>query len=106
MAVKRIAVPGAVVQIGVATLLGYALAQAWLVSGRRLRLGWRCRLPSTVVLLRALEARSQLGHAQWIHRRRLAGGGGPGHGAGAGAACWPICWRPQAKASRLARRAT
>ena len=61
MAVKRIAVPGAVVQIGVATLLGYALAQAWGWSaGGALVFGLALSVASTVVLLRALEARSQL----------------------------------------------
>jgi CPA2 family monovalent cation:H+ antiporter-2 len=61
MAVKRIAVPGAVVQIGVATLLGFALAQAWGWSvGGALVFGLALSVASTVVLLRALEDRGQL----------------------------------------------
>lgn len=61
MSVKRIAIPGAIVQIGVATALGGALATAW---------GWHwpsalifglcLSVASTVVLLKALEARGVL----------------------------------------------
>ncbi|MBK1685897.1 cation:proton antiporter domain-containing protein [Rubrivivax gelatinosus] len=61
LAVRRIAVPGAVLQIAVATALGMATASFW---------GWRpaaafvfglaLSVASTVVLLRALEARGQI----------------------------------------------
>jgi len=52
MAVKRIAVPGAVVQIVVASLLGAGLGLLW---------GWSAgSVASTVVLLRALESTGQL----------------------------------------------
>ena len=61
LAVRRIAVPGAVVQIAVATAMGAALATAWgwplpaaLVFGASLSVA------STVVLLRALESRNLL----------------------------------------------
>jgi CPA2 family monovalent cation:H+ antiporter-2 len=37
MAVKSIAIPGAIAQIGVATLLGMALGRAWLVTDDRHR---------------------------------------------------------------------
>lgn len=61
LAVKRIAVPGAIVQIAVATALGYGLAQWWGWSaGAALVFGLCLSVASTVVLLRALEARGQL----------------------------------------------
>lgn len=61
LAVKRIAVPGAVVQIMVATALGYGLARWWgWSSGAALVFGLALSVASTVVLLRALEARGQL----------------------------------------------
>lgn len=58
MAVKAIAVPGAVVQIGIATLLGMALAWAlgWGV-GAGIVFGLALSVASTVVLLRALQER-------------------------------------------------
>lgn len=61
LAVKRIAIPGAVVQMGVATVLGSWLAQAWgwsLTSSVIFGLTLSCA--STVVLLRALESRGML----------------------------------------------
>jgi len=61
LAVKRIAVPGALVQIAAATLLGYGLAKWWGWSaGAALVFGLCLSVASTVVLLRALEARGQL----------------------------------------------
>lgn len=61
MAVKRIAVPGAVLQIAVATLLGMAVATWWDFSlGAALVFGLCLSVASTVVLLRALEARGEL----------------------------------------------
>jgi CPA2 family monovalent cation:H+ antiporter-2 len=60
-AVKRIAIPGAVVQMGLATLLGAIMAHFWDWSwGHALVLGLSLSCASTVVLLRALEARKML----------------------------------------------
>lgn len=61
LSVWRIALPGAIVQIAVATLLGWAVASFWgwpLASG--LMLGLALSVASTVVLLRALEEHSML----------------------------------------------
>ena len=61
LAVRKIAVPGAVLQIAVATLLGTGLAMAWgwsLEAG--LMLGLALSVASTVVLLRTLEERGML----------------------------------------------
>jgi CPA2 family monovalent cation:H+ antiporter-2 len=61
MAVKRIAIPGAIVQMAVATLLGIALA--WAVDwplGQGFVFGLALSVASTVVLLRALEERRQI----------------------------------------------
>ena len=61
LAVKRIAVPGAIVQIAVATALGFGLARWWgWGAGGALVFGLALSVASTVVLLRALEARGQL----------------------------------------------
>ncbi|MBX3607083.1 MAG: Kef family K(+) transporter [Piscinibacter sp.] len=61
MAVKRIAVPGAVVQMAVATGLGAALAGWWGWSlGAALVFGLALSVASTVVLLKALESRGVL----------------------------------------------
>jgi CPA2 family monovalent cation:H+ antiporter-2 len=58
MAVKRIAIPGAVVQMTLATLLGMGLAWWWDWSwGAGLIFGLSLSCASTVVLLKALEAR-------------------------------------------------
>jgi CPA2 family monovalent cation:H+ antiporter-2 len=55
--VRKLAVPGAVVQIAVAAALGYALARWWGWSqGGALVFGLSLSVASTVVLLRALEA--------------------------------------------------
>ncbi len=61
LAVRKIAIPGAIVQITVATLLGLALSNLWgwnLVEG--LVFGLTLSVASTVVLLRALESRGIL----------------------------------------------
>jgi CPA2 family monovalent cation:H+ antiporter-2 len=59
--VRRIALPGALVQIAVATALGALLAHAWGWSlGAALVFGLALSVASTVVLLRALEARGAL----------------------------------------------
>lgn len=59
MAVRRVAVPGAVVQIVIATAIGTALAMFWGWSfGAGLVLGLSLSVASTVVLLKALEERN------------------------------------------------
>jgi CPA2 family monovalent cation:H+ antiporter-2 len=61
VAVRRIAVPGALVQIGVAVLLGAGTATLWGWSAAESFVFGLClSVASTVVLLRALEARGQL----------------------------------------------
>ena len=61
LAVKRIAVPGAVVQMGLATALGMAVASWWGWSiGSALVFGLSLSCASTVVLLKALESRGLL----------------------------------------------
>lgn len=61
LAVKRIAVPGAVVQMAAATALGAALAAWWGWSlGAALVFGLALSVASTVVLLKALEQRGVL----------------------------------------------
>lgn len=58
LAVRRVAVPGAIVQIALATLGGAALAHAWgWPWGHGLVFGLALSVASTVVLLRALEDR-------------------------------------------------
>ncbi len=59
--VRRIALPGALVQIVVATVLGIGLASLWgWEFGASLVFGLALSVASTVVLLRALEQRDQL----------------------------------------------
>ncbi len=61
LAVKKIALPGAVVQIAVATAMGLALASGWgwsLMAG--IVFGLSLSVASTVVLLKALESRGAL----------------------------------------------
>lgn len=61
LAVRKIAVPGAVVRIAVATALGAAVARAWGWSlGAGIVFGLALSVASTVVLLRALEDRGLL----------------------------------------------
>jgi CPA2 family monovalent cation:H+ antiporter-2 len=61
LAVKRIAVPGAIVQIVVATLLGVLLASSWGWDlPASLMFGLSLSVASTVVLLRALEQHGTL----------------------------------------------
>jgi K+:H+ antiporter len=61
MAVRAIAIPGAIAQIGVATASGVALALLWGWGfGAGLVLGLALSVASTVVLLRALEQRNAL----------------------------------------------
>ena len=95
LAVRRIAIPGAVVQIAVATALGAALAHWWGWSVGR-RAGVRPRAVGGEHRRAAAGAGGarRAGLAQRPDRRRLAGGRGPGRGAGAGAAAgaWRACW--------------
>jgi CPA2 family monovalent cation:H+ antiporter-2 len=64
MAVRRIAVPGAIGQIAVATALGLGISRLWGWSfGAGLVLGLALSIASTVVMLRALEERGMLGLA-------------------------------------------
>ncbi len=61
LSVKRIAVPGAIVQITLATLLGLGAAKLWGWSlGEALVFGFALSCASTVVLIRALESRGLL----------------------------------------------
>ncbi|KQP03143.1 YbaL family putative K(+) efflux transporter [Pseudorhodoferax sp. Leaf265] len=61
LAVRKIALPGAVVQMAVATALGMALATLWGWNlGGALVFGLSLSVASTVVLLRALESRGVL----------------------------------------------
>jgi len=71
LSVKAIAIPGAVVQIAIATLMGMALAWSlgWTIGGG-LVFGLALSVASTVVLLRALEER----HMIETERGRIAVG--------------------------------
>jgi monovalent cation:H+ antiporter-2, CPA2 family len=61
MAVRKIAVPGAVLQIGIATAIGAAVAISWgWTFGAGLVLGLSISVASTVVLLKALEERNSV----------------------------------------------
>lgn len=61
LSVKRIAVPGAVVQMSIATLLGALIANTWgWTFGEGLIFGLALSCASTVVLLKALESRQLL----------------------------------------------
>ena len=61
LSVKRIAIPGAIVQITVATLLGAGLTHVWgWTPGAGIVFGLALSVASTVVLLRALEHRNTL----------------------------------------------
>jgi monovalent cation:H+ antiporter-2, CPA2 family len=61
LSVRRIAVPGAIGQAAIATVLGFGVTRLWGWSiGAGLVFGLALSVASTVVLLRALEARGQL----------------------------------------------
>ncbi|MDR2924915.1 MAG: cation:proton antiporter [Azoarcus sp.] len=61
LAVKRIAVPGAVCQMGLATILGMMLSELWgWDGGNAFMFGLSLSCASTVVLLKALETRGVL----------------------------------------------
>ena len=80
LAVRRIAVPGAVVQIAVATLLGAVMARLWgWPWGAGVVFGLCLSVASTVVLLRAMESRGL--PDRWTTTLRAAsisGEAGPG----------------------------
>ncbi|MGY0711049.1 cation:proton antiporter domain-containing protein [Azospirillum argentinense] len=118
LAVRKIAIPGAVGQIGLATALGVGLAWLWGWSlGAGLVLGLSLSVASTVVLLKALEERDMLNTAEgrvavgWLivedlamvlalvllpalaevlggHAPGAAGGAAGGHGAGSDGPIW------------------
>ncbi|MBK3733469.1 cyclic nucleotide-binding domain-containing protein [Azospirillum brasilense] len=118
LAVRKIAVPGAVGQIGLATALGVGLAWLWGWSlGAGLVLGLSLSVASTVVLLKALEERDMLNTAEgrvavgWLivedlamvlalvllpalaevlggHAPGAAGGATGGHGGGSDGPIW------------------
>ena len=72
LSVKKIALPGAVVQIGVATTMGVALTHWWgwsLMAG--IVFGLALSVASTVVLLKALESRGILATAMRPHHSGL-----------------------------------
>src|SRR6187402_1297729 len=59
--VRAIALPGAIVQIAVATIIGWGLARLWgWTTGAGIVFGLAMSVASTVVLLRALEQRNEL----------------------------------------------
>ena len=61
LAVRKVALPGAILQVAVATALGMAIAAMWGWSvGEGLVFGLALSVASTVVLLRALESRGVL----------------------------------------------
>ncbi len=61
LAVRRIAIPGAVLQMGITTAVGMAIASWWTWSvGGSLIFGLSLACASTVVLLKSLEARNLL----------------------------------------------
>ncbi|MCK7498029.1 MAG: hypothetical protein MZW92_50420 [Comamonadaceae bacterium] len=72
-------------RVATAMGMGAALCWGWTLGGG-LVFGLALSVASTVVLLRALEARGAARHRQRPHRGRLADRRGPGDGAGAGAA--------------------
>ena len=85
LSVRAIAVPGAIVQIAVATALGVALA--WLLGwslAAGLVFGVALSVASTVVVLRTLAGAAPARHRARPHRGRLADRRGPRDGAGAG----------------------
>ena len=87
LAVRRIALPGAIVQIAVATLLGIGVTALWgwsLAAG--IVFGLALSVASTVVLLRALERSRRSGIRQRPYRRWMARGRGSRDGPGAGVA--------------------
>ena len=83
LSVRRIAIPGAIAQMAVATLLGMGLAWlfGWSVGGG-LVFGLALSVASTVVLIRALQERHLIDSEQGRNRARLADRRGPRDGCG------------------------
>ena len=103
LAVRSVAIPGAVAQSGVATLLGALLARAfgWDWSAG-LVFGMALAVASTVVLIRVLADQQRSAHAGRAHRGGVAGRRGSLHGRGAGAAAGAVRRRPTRRSgSRL-----
>ena len=72
VAVRGVALPGAFVQIVVATALGVGLASLWGWSlGAGIIFGLSLSVASTVVLLRALEDRDMIKSSDGPHRDRM-----------------------------------
>ncbi len=97
LAVRRIALPGAIVQIVVATILGAIVAHAWgWNTGCRHRIrrgafhGEHSRVAAGAGAARPAQVR------QWINRGWLAGGRGSRDGSGSGfdASSLGIAWEP------------
>ncbi len=99
VAVYRIAVPGAIGQIAVATALGIAVSRLWgWTIGAGLVFGLALSVASTVVhAARARRARDA-GPARRPHRGRLADRRRPAHGRGTGHS--PDRWRRRSPAAR------
>ena len=91
LAVRRIAIPGAIGQSLVATLLGALVGRAfgWEWSAGVV-FGLAISVASTVVLMRVLADNDELHTPDRPHRGRLAGGRRPVHRGGAGAAAGPV----------------
>ena len=88
---RRVAIPGAIAQSVVATVLGALLAHAfgWGWSAG-IVFGMALAVASTVVLIRVLADNNDLHTPGRPHRRRLAGGRGPVHRRRAGAAAGAV----------------
>ncbi len=91
LAVRRVAVPGAIAQSVAATVLGALVARAsgWDWSAG-LIFGMALAVASTVVLIRVLVGSQRPAHQGRTHRGRVAGGRGPVHRGGAGAAAGAV----------------
>ncbi len=101
LSVRAVAIPGAIGQSLVATLLGAGSGSlGWGVVGG-LVLGLAVSVASTVVLLRALEEGDLLETPAGPGRRGLADRRGPVHGARAGAAADPRAHAPAATAAGI-----
>ena len=93
LAVRRVAIPGAIFQSAVATGLGYLIARrlGW-SSAAGLIYGIALAVASTVVLIRVLADNRELHTEGWTRRRRLARRRRPVHRDCAGAAAG-LCQR-------------
>ena len=88
--VRDIAIPGAVIQTALATLLGFGLSQLWGWSpSAGIVLGLAISVASTVVLLRGLDGQQPAQYAPRAGCGRLAGDGRHPVGADPGAHAGP-----------------